>query len=208
MNLKSTVIIGERFGRLRVLALASTEGHCVVRCLCACGVIKLFRLSSLRHGDVVSCGCWRRQQTHIRSFKHGSAGTSTYMIWKGIRQRCFNKTCEAYKDYGGRGITMCERWKNSFEAFLIDMGHKPDGMTIERIDNDGNYEPGNCKWATRKEQTLNRRATQLITWNKQTKCLADWSRTIGGSRLLVAARLRHGWSVERALTTPVRTRRK
>lgn len=120
--------------------------------------------------------------------------------------RCQNPNVPAYKNYGGRGIAVCQRWLR-FENFLADMGERPAGMTIERIDNDGNYEPGNVRWATYKEQTRNNRSTQLVTLHGETKCITDWAAETGIKMPTLWARLRLGWSVEDALTKPVRGRR-
>jgi hypothetical protein len=122
-----------------------------------------------------------------------------------MRTRCTNPNVPNYKDYGGRGIAVCERWR-SFEAFLADMGPRPGlGYSIERINNDGDYEPGNCRWADRAQQSNNRRNNRLLTWNGETKTLAEWSRTTGLDYAALLARLNRGWSVERALSTPMKT---
>jgi hypothetical protein len=135
------------------------------------------------------------------------AGSPTYQTWRNMRSRCENPNVPAYKNYGGRGITVCERWK-TFENFLADMGERPEGMTIERIDNDRGYEPGNCRWATYNEQARNMRSNQRITLNGETKCLTEWAEQYGIKMPTLWARLRMGWSVEEALTKPVRRLRR
>lgn len=129
--------------------------------------------------------------------------TTEYCIWRGMIRRCHEVTNRQYKDYGGRGIKVCERWQE-YENFLADMGRRPPGLEIDRIDNNGNYEPENCRWATPRENMRNRRCTPMLTLGSETKCLAEWSETIGVSYNTLQGRLFRGWSVERALTTKTR----
>lgn len=117
-------------------------------------------------------------------------------------QRCNNSNYSQFKDYGGRGIEVCDRWKNSFKAFLDDMGEPGIGMSLDRIDNSGNYEPGNCRWATRKQQRRNSRSNRYLTWNGKTQCLTDWAAECGVSKNCLIWRLKSGWSLELTLTTP------
>ena len=131
--------------------------------------------------------------------------TPEYVVWAGIIQRCTDPGCGSYQRYGGRGITVCDRWRNSFENFLADMGPRPGlEYSIDRINNGGNYEPGNCRWATREEQRSNTRRNRVIEWNGVRRTLAQWERSLGMRRGTLQARLdQHHWSLERALTTPV-----
>jgi len=166
-------LIGQRFGRLLVLELApgrTSTGGVIWLCLCDCGKKVTVRAQSLPSGHTVSCGCQLREKAaqHIRTVRstngrtcHGHARhgkqSRTYRSWKGAKNRCFNVNESAWIDWGGRGISMCERWRISFPAFLADMGECPPGMSLDRINNDGNYEPSNCRWATNHEQRLNQR---------------------------------------------------
>jgi hypothetical protein len=134
---------------------------------------------------------------------HAKAGhnSSTYRRWQAMLDRCSNPKCRQYADYGGRGIGVCESWR-AFESFLADMGEAPPGLLLERIDNDGDYEPGNCRWATRTEQNSNTRQNVLLSHNGRTMTAAAWARELGCTGAALRARIRNGWSVEKALTLP------
>lgn len=131
--------------------------------------------------------------------------TPTYRSWASAKYRCLNPRDSAFHRYGGRGITICDRWRQSFENFLADMGEKPTGLTLDRINNDGNYEPGNCRWATYVMQNRNRRGTHPLTFAGITAPISEWAEITGIHRMLIGQRVWNGWSVMRALTTPPRT---
>ena len=192
-------MVGLRFGRLTVLSLA--ENYCV-QCVCDCGKRKKIAAHSVRSGVTRSCGCIHSEITSARNRKHGLHGSTEWATWISMRQRCRDYRSSVWKKYGARGITICERW-NTFVNFLQDMGKKPfPEAQIDRINNDGNYEPENCRWTSRKENCRNRRSTRFVTLNGITKSLAEWCDNAPVSYQTVHRRLRSGWSMVSALMTP------
>ena len=190
---------GKRFSRLVVLYEAGNVGGKLLwRCACDCGNEITARGESLLSNNTKSCGCLQRDKASSRSTTHGKARTLTHRIWCGILTRCTNTKHHSYSRYGARGISVCDRWR-SFEAFLEDMGECPAGLTIERIDNNGNYCPGNCKWATPWAQVRNTSRTHLISFNGETLCLTDWAKRLGIVNASLRRRLR-SWPLEIALT--------
>ena len=179
---------------------------------CDCGEETFQRPDFVKRGRVVSCGCYRadsaseRMGSVNRTHGHSSGGkmSSEYNSWRNMRDRCRYPSSENWAMYGGRGITVCERWDTSFEDFLADMGPKPTPQhTIGRSDQNGNYEPGNCKWETVPEQNRNRRDNRLIQYMGKEVTVAEACRLAGISRNVVDARLRRGWTMDRALADPV-----
>jgi hypothetical protein len=204
-NLKD--IVGKRFGRLTVLHRAenSKRGQARWACSCACGGSTVVVGSSLRRGTTSSCGCLRKEITAKqgrKALRHGHrAGreTAEYKTWRGLVDRCRNPRHKQFKDYGGRGITVCERWKK-FENFLEDMGRKPfPRATIDRIDNNKGYSPVNCRWATFTQQNRNRRSTRYLTYNGETRCMKEWAEEYGINYGTFKWRIYQGWSMKRAL---------
>ncbi len=143
-----------------------------------------------------------------RNYRHGhkpaSGASPEYIVWTLMIARCTNPQSTSFPRYGGRGIRVCGQWLVSFETFIADMGPRPAGLSIERINNDGNYEPANCRWATRTEQANNRRSSRYLELNGERMTMADWSRRTGLGQTLIHSRLKKGWTVERALTEPRR----
>lgn len=196
---------GKKFGRLTVVKPVRKAGkeQLFYECLCDCGVVKVILAQSIRTGNTQSCGCLQKERRATATLRHGMSHTPIHNTWMSMKQRCFDKNCKAYPDYGGRGITVCERWM-TFENFLADMGQPPqEGMTLDRFpDNDGNYEPCNVRWATKKEQANNRRSSKLLTFDGATMTQAQWEDKMGLRRGLLWDRLDKGWTLERALKTP------
>lgn len=173
---------------------------------CECGNKTIVIRYGVISGTTSSCGCFQRESLSLRRTSHGhkrnGTESKTYKCWRTMLGRCFNKNNASYDDYGGRGITVCDRWLNSFENFLDDMGESPEGMSLDRFpNNNGNYEPENCRWATVKEQHRNTRANRMLTYNNVTKCAAELAEDHGISGKLLLKRLALGWSLEKALTT-------
>ena len=202
-----TDLTGRRFGKLLVTGEAARmpAGQCGRWvCRCDCGTVKEVSYKGLVHSKTTSCGCMageRARSMGMANLRHGMCSTPTYNAWHSMILRCTNPNHESYADYGGRGITICERWRHSFQAFLADMGEKPDRESqIDRIDNAGDYEPGNRRWASPKEQSNNRRSNVLIELHGQTRTLAQWAEATRIGANSIARRLRSGWPVELALS--------
>lgn len=170
---------------------------------CVCGAVKKIWIAHLRKGiGAQSCGCkGRRAKTPTKYGPVRADRIPEYGIWQGIKRRCERETDHEYKYYGGRGIRMCDRWRNNFQAFREDMGPRPSSRhEIDRIDNNGNYEPGNCRWATRKQQMRNTRKNHIITVGDKSMTMVEWSEVSGIQTILIHARLRAGWSEQDAVT--------
>lgn len=204
---------GQMYGFLTVISVErvprNPKGfYLCCKCKCRCGNETLAAAHNIVSGHTTSCGCFKRELIRIRSTTHGgSVGrkpSPTYNSWSCMIQRCTNLNNPDFKNYGGRGITVCERWRR-FENFLADMGERPPGLTIERINNNGNYEPGNCKWDTRTVQRNNTRRNRILIYNGKSQCTAFWSIETGLPRQAIYNRVVvYGWTVERALTTPLK----
>jgi hypothetical protein len=198
-------LTGQPFGRLTVLRYAGRVGSQRVSawlCECKCGNTITVRASSLQGGNTESCGCFWHEQITVRAQTHGLTGTPEYRVWAGLIARCENLDDP---NYGGRGISVCARWRESFSVFLADMGRRPSPQhTIERINNNGNYEPNNCRWAIRLEQNRNKRNNHLIEHNGATACITEWAEKTGLPPYTIQKRLAKGWPISRALETPKR----
>jgi hypothetical protein len=158
---------------------------------------------SLTQGKSQSCECLKREVISRLKKKHGMTHTPEYHIWQNMKRRCYDPAVDGFPNYGGRGIKVCDRWYTAFEAFLADMGRRPSPeLTLERRDNDGPYSPENCYWAPDAVQRRNKRSNHLLTLHGETLCLQDWAKKMGWTPSVISQRLRRGWSVEKALTTP------
>lgn len=155
-------LTGKRFGRLVVREIKERKSPIYWVCNCDCGGTNIVQGGHLKNGNVKSCGCIAKEVTSDKSIKHGKSGTVEYKTWQQMKERCLNPTGKDFPKYGGRGITVCDAWKNSFEDFLAHVGTRPNGCkSLDRINNDGNYEPGNVRWATQAQQSRNTSATKL-----------------------------------------------
>jgi hypothetical protein len=183
--------VGKKFGRLTVRGIEFRGNMPFALCVCECGKGSRVQVYRLYDGHTKSCGCMIREITARRSTKHGFARTPTYRVWQAMKSRCLNVNGQDYERYGGRGITVCDRWL-TFDNFLADMGERPAGMEIDRIDNDGDYEPSNCRWATRKEQNRNSTHNRNVTHGGKTQCVTAWAEELGTTRKVIYGRLRRG----------------
>ena len=191
-----------RFGKVTVMEYV---GDCKWKCRCDCGAVFQANGSKLKRGMKKSCGCSTRELIGNAHRTHGQKKTRLYHIWQGMKQRCFWPKSPIYKYYGGRGITVCDEWKNDFLSFAewSKISGYSDSLTLDRIDTDGNYEPNNCRWSTYKEQERNKRNNRLIEFRGETKTMTDWCETFGFRTDTVWRRLKRGWSIEEALTKPL-----
>lgn len=205
-------LIGQKFGRMTVLAFDCREKR--KRwwlCRCDCGAIKRACHSDLLNGATKSCGCLHGSQlaaAHAAKTIHGHSGkrhTPTYATWHSMKQRCLNSNSSHYHLYGGKGVSICERWL-TFENFLADMGRRPAGRSIDRIDSAGNYEPSNCRWATPIEQGNNTKRNVFVEYQGERFTVAQLARQKSVKPSVLGGRLDMGWDIERALTEPVQPR--
>lgn len=201
-------LTGQRFAMLVAISRRYTPGRqSQWLCRCDCGrdvLIFLGNLTKANHQK--SCGCLVPVQVGQRTgnYRHGHSHEPEFHLWRGMIARCSNSSLASWNDYGGRGITVCQRWQDSYEAFLADVGPRPSPKySIDRIDNDGNYEPSNVRWATRKEQAANKRnAARLLEHDGRAQNMSDWAKELGVTRATVERRLRvSGWSIAKAVST-------
>lgn len=204
--MKDHNIAGQRFGKLVAGKSERRKSRWYVAVTCDCGTSKHVLYQHLIGGQTKSCGCLIGEANSLRSRTHGESRlTPEHALWVRINQRCGNPNHSHYAYYGGRAITVCKEWQDSYESFLAYVGRRPSPKhELDRYpNNDGNYEPGNVRWATKTEQMNNRRTNHFIEWNGERRTIAEWSRTVGVPFARISTRLKRGWSVERTLTTPV-----
>lgn len=203
-------LTGQRFGRLMVTGAAPRLGpHDDTRwhCQCDCGELRIVRSKALRRGMTRSCRCYTKEVTAKRNATQNFRvvrNRREYSVWFAMQARCYNPEQLSYEYYGGRGITVCARWRDSFAAFLEDMGKRPAGTSIDRIDNNGPYAPDNCRWATQKEQMRNTSRSRFVEANGKRMIITDWARETGISTELIYQRIERGWSEAQAVSRPPR----
>lgn len=199
---------GERFRRLTIIKEAEKRaGKRYFLCKCDCGNIQEVRFVAMRADKTKSCGCMRNERNRTANLTHGMAGTRLYNSWHSMKQRCLNQNAHGYKFYGERGIKVCKEWME-FKAFCkwaLANGYK-EGLSIERINCNGNYEPVNCTWATASQQDCNTRRSKRITYRGKTQVLSQWAEELKLDYKMLQRRLSHGWSVEKAFNTPLQTK--
>lgn len=201
-------ISGMRFGSLVVMKFVGTYSirhshEAMWKCLCDCGKTTVASGKLMRNGNTRSCGCAIARKAAERLTTHGMSRSDEYIIWRNMKERCYNEKNTGYKNYGARGIKMCQEWENSFLSFYKDMGDRPSKKhSIERLDGDADYTKENCVWALPQQQARNKRTNHWLSLHNETLCLAEWCERTGLPEALIRKRLSRGWTVERALTTP------
>lgn len=197
-------LTGRKFDKLTVIEFGERKnGNLMWLCECVCGTRKLVRGSHLTAGKIRSCGCFYKTPPNKT---HGMKDTKLYAVWSTMRERCRNPNRKDWKRYGGRGITVCEEWQRNFIPFYnwaMANGYK-EGLSIDRVDVNGNYEPKNCKWSTPKEQSNNRRSNRFIEFNGKTQTLMQWAEEYRISEDTLSGRLKSGWPIGKALTFPAK----
>lgn len=205
-------LTGQKFGRLTVVEYAGRDNQRMAlwKCKCECGNYIITRGTSLRYGNTKSCGCLQRERTIKIHTTHGLSGgqrqtSRLYRIWRNMKQRCYNPKACKYNSYGGRGIKVCEEWMKyeAFHKWSMNNGYRDD-LTLDRIDNNGDYCPENCRWVTRKQQARNTAQNHFITYQDKTKTLREWADEFGINYTTLSSRLLdYGWSIEKAFTIPI-----
>ena len=205
--IKLNIKKGDRFNKLIVLKdLGLKNKNRIFLLKCDCGNEKIITLTSIRSGKTKSCGCIHKEQLIKRNTKHGKSNTRLYSIYRGMKNRCYNKKTPDYKFYGKKGIIICKEWLKNFNTFYnwaIKNGYK-DNLTIDRINYNDNYKPNNCRWVSQKEQVKN--MERNIKYKDE--CSSDASRRLGGKLTLVSGRVWRGWSLEKSFNTPLRLHKK
>lgn len=200
--------IGEKYNSLTIIDVAGndTNGHYFFKCQCDCGNITKVRVDRILKGYTTTCGCRNQGYNYHDGNGLSKEYPKLYSVWNTIRHRCYNPKHCKYKNYGGRGITVCEEWRYEFTPFYnwaMANGYQ-DGLTIDRINVNGNYEPTNCRWVTLKEQARNKTNSVLVTYKEKTKSLPQWCEELNLPYKTIDYRLRAGWTAERAFTEPIK----
>lgn len=201
-------LTGQQFGRLVAVKISHRKGHMTYWCCrCICGKDTVVSIGHLRNGHTQSCGCLHKERLDAANLTHGhtakGARSPEFGTWVNIVTRCHNPNNGSYKDYGGRGVFVCDEWRESFETFFADMGKKPTpDHSLGRKNNDGPYCKSNCRWETKRQQGQNTRRTHNITFNGETLCMAEWCRKTGLTAFCINYRINHGWPLEKVFSTP------
>lgn len=209
---RTSNLTGQKFGRLTVFGrrMCDKTKRNLWHCQCECGNTTLVSAYDLTSGKTKSCGCLRKDVTSARRKTHGMSNSRLYRIWNAMKERCQCPTNKQYKDYGERGISVCDEWQNDFETFrdwAIANGYEDD-LSIDRIDHNGNYCPENCRWATGKEQNSNKRNNHILNFNGKSQTIQQWSEETKIPFATILYRVSNGWAIEAALTLPPRSARK
>jgi len=202
-----TNLICKKFNRLTVVSgpIKGRDGRNAWKCQCICGKEKVIREYCLLSKHTQSCGCFNRERVVASIIKahltHGKTKSSEFLCWGAMLARCYNSKHKAFKNYGGRGIKVCKEWKNSFSTFYKDMGNRPKGLELDRIDNSKSYSLSNCRWTTRKEQASNRRTNTFYTLQGETHTLSQWAELLGVKKCTLWRRIKRlNWPIEKALS--------
>lgn len=202
-------LTGKKFNRLTAVKLAYLDKNNKNRAYwvfkCDCGNEKILSGALVKHGTQKSCGCLQKEAVQKSNKKHGEAGTKLYYVWTAMKQRCNNINNKEYKNYGGRGIKVCEEWEKSngyitFRNWALQHGYK-NKLTLDRIDNDGDYTPDNCRWITARENCNNKSNNHILMYKGQKHTLSEWEDIVGLNQRILWKRLKRGWSIEKTLTT-------
>jgi hypothetical protein len=198
--------IGKTFMYLTIVSDAGRDknGRYVIA-QCKCGSVRRYRLSHVKYGKILSCGCYNSERASERQKTHGLSKHPLYKVYRSMKARCYNPNVKKYERWGGRGIIICDLWLNSFEVFYewsLKNGYSK-GLQIDRINNDGNYEPSNCRWVEHKINARNTRTNVFVQYNGETKTIAEWCEIVGISQKRFYSRRHRGWSVEKTLSTPL-----
>lgn len=202
-----TTVVGEKYGRLRILELSgrNKHGHMLVKCQCDCGNISIIEATRVTNGITLSCGCLRIENISNISKTHGLTNTRLYRIWGAMINRCENPNNNRFYTYGAKGIVVCDTWRRDFKAFYdwaMENGYE-ENLTIDRIDVNGNYEPSNCRWATAKEQANNKKNSRIIDYNGETKNVKEWATHFGFNYKYFHEKLADfDWKIEKVLELP------
>lgn len=207
--MKPIDLTGNRYGRLTVIKkVPSNTKKTKWLCVCDCGESRIVQGGNLVSGNTTSCGCIQKERVREIRQTHGITRTKLHRAWSHIKTRCLNPNCKDWADYGGRGIKVCDEWRDSFEAFrdwALTHGYRDD-LTIDRIDVNGNYEPSNCRWATAKAQGNNKRNNRIIEINGEAHTLTEWADIKGINPQSIRSRIARGWKPDRAVMQPFETK--